>query len=65
MRKHYWQRWHSTDYLHALQLRTKWYVRKHNLKIGDLVLITNERNLPPFKWKIGRITEVHQGQNNF
>lgn len=50
-------------FTHSSTSYYKWYVRKDNLKIGDLVLI-NKLNLSPFKWRIGRSSKVHQGTDN-
>lgn len=54
-----WTRW-SKEFLTQLQERTKWYVRKDNLRPGLMVLL-KEDNLPPMQWKLGRIIEVHPG----
>lgn len=55
------RRW-SADYLHTLQQRHKWQQPNANLKIGGMVLVL-EDNLPPAKWAIGRILEVHPGDD--
>ncbi|CAL8141591.1 unnamed protein product [Orchesella dallaii] len=60
--QHFWKRW-STDYLSKLQQRPRWWSKKENVKIGDLVLIKDDR-LPPSSWKLGRIMEVHPGKDN-
>lgn len=54
-----WKRW-STDYLSDLHNRNKWTRRRDNLQIGTMVLM-KEDNLPPLKWQLGRITEIHPG----
>lgn len=33
-----------------------------NLQVGDLVVI-QEQNLPPTKWKLGRIQETYPGED--
>ena len=43
-------------------MRSKWLSRKENFKCGDLVMIMNE-NMPRSQWKLGRVTEVNQGQD--
>lgn len=46
-----------------MQVRTKW----HQLKSEDLcykLVLIKEENMPPLMWKIGRIIEVHTGQDN-
>ncbi|XP_065075090.1 uncharacterized protein LOC135698873 [Ochlerotatus camptorhynchus] len=55
----FWKLW-STDYLHQLQQRTKHYYRQPNVLIGKLVLLKDD-NLPPFRWSMGRIENVHPG----
>lgn len=63
--QHFWQRW-SGEYLNTLQNRTKWRSADdtNNLfKIGALVLL-HEDGLPPYRWKLGRITDVHPGNEN-
>jgi Family of unknown function (DUF5641) len=34
-----------------------------NIKIDELVLI-REENLPPLKWKLGRVVQVHPGNDD-
>lgn len=58
-RQHFWSRW-SQEYICELQQRTKWQTRHPNLKLGQMVLIKDER-CPPLKWPLGRITSVHPG----
>lgn len=55
----FWKRW-STDYLSQLQQRPKWVKAKPNLQENDLVLIKDD-NLPPLRWKLGRIIESYPG----
>lgn len=57
----FWQRWY-TEYLPQCQVRGKWFYKKRPLKIDDVVII-KEDNLPPTKWKLGRITQVHAGKD--
>ena len=57
----FWHRW-STEYLHQLQQRTKWKTQQKSPAIGDLVLL-KERHLPPTKWPLARITELHKGND--
>ncbi|XP_075990293.1 uncharacterized protein LOC142985936 [Anticarsia gemmatalis] len=56
---HIWKRW-SSEYLHQLQVRSKWQQSKENLNEGSLVLIKDE-NLPAGRWALGRVTELHPG----
>jgi len=59
--QHFWNRW-SNEYLSSLQQRFKWKTKRENMTVGDLVLVKDEL-LPPMKWKLGRITEVHPGSD--
>ncbi|XP_076391770.1 uncharacterized protein LOC143265174 [Megachile rotundata] len=60
MVQHFWKRWHQ-EYLHELQQRHKWKLDPSgDVKIGALVLI-KEDNIPPMRWRLGRITELHHG----
>lgn len=57
-----WKRW-SCEYLHQLQERVKWTgERGPKVDVGTVVLI-QEDNLPPLKWKIGRVKEVNYGDD--
>uniref|UniRef100_A0A2S2PTX9 Integrase catalytic domain-containing protein n=1 Tax=Schizaphis graminum TaxID=13262 RepID=A0A2S2PTX9_SCHGA len=58
--QHVWARW-SKEYLGQLQGRNKWSKsRGPSIQPGMLVLI-KENNLPPLKWLLGRVTDVHPG----
>ncbi|XP_018371804.1 PREDICTED: uncharacterized protein LOC108766798 [Trachymyrmex cornetzi] len=57
----FWKRL-ATEYVSSLQGRTKWNRTQRNLEIGDLVII-REEHTPPYQWKLGRIAELHQGQD--
>lgn len=54
-----WKRW-SSDYLSGLHPRTKWTQLRNNIDVGTMVLL-KEDNLPPLKWKYGRITRIMRG----
>ncbi|XP_062704300.1 uncharacterized protein LOC134286664 [Aedes albopictus] len=54
-----WSRW-SMQYLSDLHNRTKWTRQRNNLFVGTMVLI-KEDNLPPLKWLLGRVTQIHPG----
>ncbi|KAK9721101.1 methyltransferase (DUF5641) [Popillia japonica] len=59
---HFWRRW-STEYLATLQQRTKWKVNSSNpIRKDDLVLL-KEDHTPPSQWKLGRIQELHPGDD--
>jgi len=57
----FWRRWYA-EYLPQCQVRGKWVNKKQPLKINDIVII-KEDNLPPTKWSLGRITQVHPGRD--
>jgi len=60
-RQQFWKRW-SSEYLARLQQRPKWLNHRKDLQIGDLVIIKDE-NLPPQKWKLGRVITLHPGSD--
>lgn len=55
----FWRQW-STEYLRQLQPRKKWARQKGNVKIGQIVIV-KEDNIPPTKWLIARVINVHSG----
>jgi len=55
----FWSKWLS-EYLPELQKRAKWFKSHKNVKVGDLVLITNE-NTPRGVWPMGIVQEVYPG----
>ncbi|XP_045783622.1 uncharacterized protein LOC123879758 [Maniola jurtina] len=59
LRQHFWARW-SKEYVSELQKRTKWQTPYHSLELNSLVLL-KEENLPPLKWKLGRIVALFPG----
>ncbi|XP_072940687.1 uncharacterized protein [Epargyreus clarus] len=59
LRQHFWTRW-SKEYICELQERVKWRSSKDALKLNSLVVI-KEDNLPPLKWKLGRVVRLHPG----
>lgn len=61
MRQQFWQRW-SKEYIAELQTRTKWKSSKTELVPNTLVLI-KEDNLPPLKWRMGRILHTFPGKD--
>ena len=56
---HYWKRW-LKEYLPSLPQRERWHQKRRNLKIGDIVLITDD-NAPRGQWTQGRVVEVFPG----
>lgn len=61
MKQHFWQRWRN-EWLCRLQSRPKWLKPTKNTKVGDLVLIFDER-CPPGKWPLARVKELHPGRD--
>ncbi|XP_067214125.1 uncharacterized protein [Linepithema humile] len=60
LRQHFWRRW-SVEYLHSLQVRSKWKSDKGTqLRINHLVLI-KQQDLSPLHWLLSRIQEIHVG----
>lgn len=55
----FWKKW-KTEYLHQLQVRNKWHKENANIKIGELVMIS-DTNLPSCEWPLGRVIETHAG----
>ena len=53
---HFWQRWRG-EYLHQLSVRQKWVSEQTALKIGDVVLIS-EDNVSRKEWPMGRIDRL-------
>lgn len=56
MRDNFWSRFRK-EYLHQLQVLTKWNTLKDSVKVGCLVLIKDE-TLPATKWALARVTKV-------
>lgn len=62
LNQHFWARW-SKEYNSELQQRNKWKGQKSSIQVGDLVLV-KEDNLPPLKWRLGRVTQLFPGKDN-
>ena len=60
--KDFYLRW-TNEYLRELQRRTKWKKSLPNIEINDLVVVRDE-NLPPNRWRLGRVTQIHPGRDN-
>ncbi|XP_061717053.1 uncharacterized protein LOC133524913 [Cydia pomonella] len=61
LRQHFWTRW-SKEYISDLQQRVKWQTAGDSLSQNTLVLL-KEDNLPPLKWRLGRIVAVFPGRD--
>ncbi|XP_028159547.1 uncharacterized protein LOC114352225 isoform X2 [Ostrinia furnacalis] len=58
-----WKRWRS-EYLTQLSSRSKWTQPSENINLNDVVIIQDD-NLPPGKWLMGRVVELHPGQDGY
>lgn len=61
MLQDFWKRWRR-EYLCLLQSRTKRWKPAIKVEVGKLVVIRDE-NLPPMKWRMGRIVQLHPGED--
>ncbi|XP_072948180.1 uncharacterized protein [Epargyreus clarus] len=61
MRQHFWERWRN-EFLCELQQRAKWRIKQGELLEGDMVVL-KEPNLPPLKWRMGRIKALYPGND--
>ena len=57
----FWKRW-LAGYLPLLQGRQKWHRSRQNIKIGDVVLVVDEK-LPRLCWPLGLVTDVTVGRD--
>ncbi|XP_063993399.1 uncharacterized protein LOC135171041 [Diachasmimorpha longicaudata] len=62
IKQHFWNRWHK-EYLSELNIRHKWTSGHHDINIGAMVLLRDD-NLPPLKWRMGRVIEVYPSDDN-
>lgn len=62
MTQDFWRRW-QTEYLNTLQQRYKWQTPVSSPSVGDVVVIKDE-NLPPTKWLLARVEQLHPGTDN-
>ena len=60
--QHFWKRW-SREYLQQLQASNKWKTTSPNLKIGDVVLMT-DGNAFQNHWSMVRVVAVYSGEDN-
>lgn len=61
LRENFWKRWHN-EYLSELQKKTKWRYPKGQMREGMMVVF-KENNLPPMKWKLGRVHRLFPGKD--
>lgn len=55
----FWRRW-SKEYIPQLQRRNRWSTPSRAIKVGDLAIL-KEDGLPPLKWRLVRIKQIHPG----
>ncbi|XP_015120742.1 uncharacterized protein LOC107043673 [Diachasma alloeum] len=59
--QYFWKQW-STSYLQHLQSISKWHHPSHDIRIGSIVLLTDER-CPPTKFPLARVIALHPGRD--
>ena len=59
---HFWGRWHH-EYLHNLSVRPKWNVEQPPLRVGYVVLISEDKTSRG-KWPLARVIEVYPGKDD-
>ncbi|XP_046145696.1 uncharacterized protein LOC123989024 [Osmia bicornis bicornis] len=59
--QHFWARW-AAECLHNYQIISKWHQPSHELKVGSLELLTDQR-LTPSKWPLAWILQLHSGKD--
>jgi hypothetical protein len=52
----FWRRW-IREYLPTLQQRNKWQTKRQDIKIDDIVIITDD-NISRGQWPLGRVIDV-------
>ena len=57
----FWTQW-SSHYLQRQLSISKWHHPSNEIKVGSLVLITDER-FPPSKWPLARVIALHPGKD--
>ncbi|XP_015122507.1 uncharacterized protein LOC107044933 [Diachasma alloeum] len=60
--QYFWKQW-STGYLQQLQSISKWHHPSNDIRIGSVVLLSDER-FPPAKWPLARVTALHPGKDS-
>lgn len=58
----FWNRWYK-EYIVNLNQRYKWYTKKTEPEIDDIVIL-KEDNVPPSKWVLGKVIKKHVGPDN-
>lgn len=58
----FWRRWHK-EFITRMQHRPKWMEPGREIAVDDVVLI-KEDNLPPGRWKLAKVIDLHPGKDN-
>ena len=61
LRAKFWNRW-TKEYLPTLTSRSKWRKKVPNLKVGDLVIVSEE-GVKRGKWPLGRVNSIAPGKD--
>lgn len=61
LRSEFWRLW-SHEYLQTLQIRKKWNNSQPNIKMGQIVLVS-EDNEAPTCWALGKIVKTYPGSD--
>lgn len=61
LKAHFWNRYYK-EFISELQVRNKWRRDGGQLKLGEMVLVKDDR-LPPSRWLLGRVTAVYPGND--
>lgn len=61
LKSEFWRRW-SREYLHELLSRVKWTKANSDIEPRTLAII-QDKDLPPLKWRMGRVTNVFPGED--
>ena len=59
----FWKRW-TQEYLPNLQKRQKWLRPNRNIKVGDVVLVIDDK-APRNSWPMGLVQKCHEDRNGF
>ncbi|XP_043259052.1 uncharacterized protein LOC122401157 [Colletes gigas] len=62
VKQDFWTRWHK-EYIHQLNVRTRWIKGSHEIKEGSLIILKDD-HFPPLQWHLGRVEKVHPGADN-
>lgn len=61
LKAHFWKRYYI-EYITELQKRQKWRKQGDQLRLGEMVLVKDDR-LPPARWLLGRVDRLYPGSD--